>query len=130
MSLDGTRVLLSRRDLDMNQDTLADLVGVSQAYISGVERGKITNPTLEVIIKLADALAVSPAYLLGLSDDPLGLDSSSEGQVVFETEDPEERRLVLELVEELQGLESSDQRLALSLIRQIRRNRDGRIVGA
>jgi transcriptional regulator with XRE-family HTH domain len=104
---------------------------VSQAYISGIERDKITNPTLEVVEGLAAALGVSPAYLLGLSDNPLGREQvAGDDQVVLDVRSPEERRLVVDTVEELQSLSDEDQRLALGLIRQIRRSRDARIIGA
>jgi transcriptional regulator with XRE-family HTH domain len=129
--LNGARILLSRRDLNLNQDALAAAVGVSQAYISGIERDKITNPTLEVVEGLAAALGVSPAYLLNLTDNPLGLEQTAgDDQVVLDVRSPEERRLVVDTVEELQSLSDEDQRLALGLIRQIRRSRDARIIGA
>lgn len=129
--LSGARILLSRRDLGINQDALAAAVGVSQAYISGIERDRITNPTLEVVEKLAEALGVSAAYLLGLSDDPLGRERvAGDDQLVLDVRGPEERKLVGDVVEELQGLGTEDQRLALGLIRQIRRSRDARIIGA
>lgn len=129
--LNGARILLSRRDLNLNQDALAAAVGVSQAYISGIERDKITNPTLEVVEGLAAALGVSPAYLLNLSDNPLGREQTTgDDQVVLDVRSPEERRLVVDAVEELQSLSDEDQRLALGIIRQIRRSRDARIIGA
>lgn len=129
--LNGARILLSRRDLNLNQDALAAAVGVSQAYISGIERDKITNPTLEVVEGLAAALGVSPAYLLNLTDNPLGMEQTAgDDQVVLDVRSPEERRLVVDAVEELHSLSDEDQRLALGLIRQIRRSRDARIIGA
>lgn len=127
--LNGARVLLSRRDLNLNQDALAVAVGVSQGYISGIERGAVTNPTLEVMEKLAQALGVSLAYLLDLSDDPLGKEALPDDQVLIEVKTPEERRLLAEVAEEFQGLEAADQQLALALIRQIRRTRGVRTIG-
>jgi transcriptional regulator with XRE-family HTH domain len=127
--LNGARILLSRRDLDINQDALAAAVGVSQGYISGIERGAVTNPTLEVMEKLAQALGVSLAYLLDLSDDPLGREALPDDQVLIEAKTPEERRLLSEVAEELQSLDAADQQLALALIRQIRRTRGVRTIG-
>lgn len=127
--LNGDRILLSRRDLDMNQDALAAAVGVSQGYISGIERGAVKNPTLEVMEKLAGALGVSLAYLLDLSDDPLGREALPDDQVLIEVKTPEERRLLSEVAEEFQGLDVADQQLALALIRQIRRTRGVRTIG-
>lgn len=79
------RLLLSRRDVDITQEDLAQQAGnLSAAYISSLERGKVLNPTTEVIEALATALGVRPEYLLGWSDDPLGESqpaSIAEGRV-------------------------------------------------
>lgn len=64
----GDRVLLARRDIDINQDELARRIGVSRPYISDIERGKTTNVGVETIYALAEALDVRVEYLLGLSD--------------------------------------------------------------
>jgi transcriptional regulator with XRE-family HTH domain len=65
------RLLLSRRDLHLNQDELAKLSGVSRGHISNIERGHVSNVGIEAIVALAKALNVSVLYLLGLSDYPL-----------------------------------------------------------
>jgi len=70
----AVRLLISRRDLKFNQEDVADRAGVSRAYVSDLERGKVDNPTLDVVTSLARVLQVRPEYLLGWSDDPLGED--------------------------------------------------------
>ena len=67
----GRRILLSRRDLKINQEELGEKSGVSRGHIAKIERGEVINPTIDVIYRLADALGVSRAYLLGFTDDPL-----------------------------------------------------------
>lgn len=75
------RLLLSRRDLHWNQTDLAEKSGVSRGHISNIERGHTTNVTVDVIFALADALKVSPLYLLDLADDPLaGLTDRDEDE--------------------------------------------------
>lgn len=67
----GRRILLSRKDLALNQEELGRKAGISRGHIAKIERGEVKNPTLEIIYRLADALGVSRAYLLGFTDDPL-----------------------------------------------------------
>lgn len=67
----GKKVLLSRKDLDLTQVELAKLVGVSRSHIANVETGRVTNVGLDILTALAQALGVSPAYLMGLTEDPL-----------------------------------------------------------
>lgn len=76
------RLLLSRRDLDINQDIVAERSGISGAYISKIERGRADNVGVKTIFALAQALGVSPAYLLGLTDNPLaGVDDEEDEQL-------------------------------------------------
>ena len=48
----------------LSQKTLADKVGISVSYVSMLERGQ-RSPPLETIEKMAKALGVTPANLLG-----------------------------------------------------------------
>ncbi len=48
----------------LSQKTLADKVGISVSYVSMLERGQ-RSPPLETIEKVAKALGVTPASLLG-----------------------------------------------------------------
>lgn len=128
----STRLLLSRRDLKINQDDLARTAGVSRAYISDLERGKVENPTADVIMALATALGVRPEYLMGWSDDPLGEDrpaSLAEGRVVYQVGSPAEYRVVQDLLDVFGELTPESQRLLLQLAEQLRRANSGRVVG-
>jgi transcriptional regulator with XRE-family HTH domain len=48
----------------LSQKALADKVGISVSYVSMLERGQ-RSPPLETIEKMAKALGVPPAQLLG-----------------------------------------------------------------
>ena len=48
----------------LSQKALADRVGISVSYVSMLERGQ-RSPPLETVEKMARALSVSPASLLG-----------------------------------------------------------------
>ncbi len=58
----NVRKLRSRKKL--SQMALADTVGISVSYVSMLERGQ-RSPPLETIEKMAKALGVTPANLLG-----------------------------------------------------------------
>lgn len=59
----GNAVYRQRMKLGISQEDFADQVGLDRTYISGIERG-IRNPTLLVLLRLAQVLAVSVAQLL------------------------------------------------------------------
>ena len=54
-----------RQQRGLNQTDLAKRVGVTQAYIAMLEKGNNVNPTLALLTKLAKALKVSVAKLVG-----------------------------------------------------------------
>lgn len=58
----NVRRLRSKKKL--SQKALADKVGISVSYVSMLERGQ-RSPPLETIEKMAKALGVAPAALLG-----------------------------------------------------------------
>lgn len=58
----GQNVSRLRRERELSQEDFAFESGLHRTYISGIERG-VRNPTVLVIQKLANALAVSPATL-------------------------------------------------------------------
>lgn len=127
----ATRLLLSRHNL-MNQGELAHQAGVKRGYISDLERGVATNPTINVVKALAEALGVRPEYLACWSDDPLGESrgpSISEGRVVYQVGSPTEYRLVQEMLELFTELSSENQRMLLQLAEQLRRVNSVRVVG-
>lgn len=59
----GSNVRRLRRDRDMTQEVFAELSGLSQQYISGLESG-LRNPTIVTLYEIASALRVHPADLL------------------------------------------------------------------
>jgi transcriptional regulator with XRE-family HTH domain len=58
----NVRKLRSKKKL--SQKALADKIGISVSYVSMLERGQ-RSPPLETIEKMAKALGVTPAALLG-----------------------------------------------------------------
>ena len=44
-----------RKKMGLNQDEMADLLGISQSFVSGIENGK-KNPSLEIFFMICDIL--------------------------------------------------------------------------
>jgi len=61
------RLLLLRREYKMTQAQLAHAIGVHERGLRGYELGSM-QPTLPVIIALANHFCVSTDYLLGLTE--------------------------------------------------------------
>lgn len=59
----GKRIKLLRQELDLSQEVLAERCGIYRTYLSRIESGS-ANPTLLVLVALADSLEVSPAQLM------------------------------------------------------------------
>jgi transcriptional regulator with XRE-family HTH domain len=58
----GDRVSKLRRDRGWTQEQLAERADLHRSYVAGLESGA-RNPTLDVIVRLADALQVAPSGL-------------------------------------------------------------------
>jgi len=62
-ALVGRNVRQRRTALGMTQEELAEAAGVSQQYVSGLERGD-RNPTILTLWELSRPLKATPADLL------------------------------------------------------------------
>ncbi len=72
------RVVQLRSDQELTQSALAKKIGTSQSAIAQIEAGE-RNPSYDMIRKLAEALGVTPSYLLGADVEEL----SDEEKVHF-----------------------------------------------
>lgn len=61
--LAGRNIRHFRRSRGFTQERLAEMIGVSGAYIGYIERGK-KGPSLELLAKIAASLTVEPAALV------------------------------------------------------------------
>ncbi len=59
----GKNVRAARLAANISQEDLAGDTGLDRTYISGIERG-LRNPTVLVLVKIADALGVPASQLL------------------------------------------------------------------
>ena len=63
----GQKVRALRQARGLTQEQLAHDVGIDLTYLGGIERGR-RNPSLRVIVRMAQALGVTPPELLTRSD--------------------------------------------------------------
>jgi len=94
----GTRIKALRKQRGWSQERLAERAGISTQYVSNIERGK-ENPTLDLLLGLAEALRVSAAELFDFQTE--GLDRralQTEIRKVIETSDLERLRIVLKVL--------------------------------
>lgn len=83
----GQRIRKLRREHDLTQEELAELVGISPSFMGHVERGSRVA-SLETLVALCNVLKVSPGYLLegSLQDDieaymPKGMSSEDRSKL-------------------------------------------------
>ena len=63
----GNRLCSLRKERQLRQLDIAEMLGITQTHYQRVEKGKINIPTLTLCF-LADYYGVSTDYLLGRSD--------------------------------------------------------------
>lgn len=59
----GKRIAKRREQIKIKQNALAEAIGISNNYLSSIERGK-EKPSLEILVRICNALHVTPDYLL------------------------------------------------------------------
>jgi transcriptional regulator with XRE-family HTH domain len=64
----GKKLRKIRRNKDVTQEQLAELIGVSADFISQIERG-LNSPSFETLLKLAEVLEVPPRDLFDFPEE-------------------------------------------------------------
>lgn len=93
------KIKYHREKLGMTLEELGNKVGVGKSTVRKWETGMIANMRRDKISKIADALEVSPSYLMGWVDNPdpdypntkLGKIEEISSQVKLETSQQEEK---------------------------------------
>ena len=65
----GHRIKRTRESKQLTLKAVEDAARISATHVSEIERGK-TSPTIGVLVRIANALGVTPAYFL--EDEELG----------------------------------------------------------
>jgi len=64
----GVRIKSRRKQIGMSAEQLAEKIGKSPATVYRYENGEIRAVDSEVLLPIADALGVTPGYLMGWDD--------------------------------------------------------------
>jgi transcriptional regulator with XRE-family HTH domain len=93
----GNRIKEERHKARLTQEQLAERVGCNESYIGAIERG-YKNPSLEMIVNIANALNVTVDYLLA---DNVKLDQLDglwdEALALLKDKDPEDIRFIISI---------------------------------
>nr|WP_317365130.1 helix-turn-helix transcriptional regulator [uncultured Blautia sp.] len=84
-----SRMKKRREELDMSYQTLSDKVGISKSTLQRYETGYIKNMPVDKLEDIANALQVSPAYLMGWTEkvnEPSTLAAHFDGDEYTEDE--------------------------------------------
>ena len=93
----GEHIMLLRKKKGLSQASLGKTAGTSGDIIGRYERGIIT-PSIEVIMKIADALDVSIDFLVGKTSLELDLDTLNRLKDIAELSD-ENKDFILKMVD-------------------------------
>ena len=69
MCLLGERIKEIRKEKGMTISELAERAGVAKSYLSSIERNKQTNPSIQFIEKVSEALGISVNDIIHRNDD-------------------------------------------------------------
>lgn len=83
----GSRVAALRKAKKLSGKKLADMLNVTQSYISYIENMDNPSPNIDIINKMSKIFDVSTDYLLGKSDSPKLLVSAPQMGGVYQKRD-------------------------------------------
>ena len=84
----GERIKARRKELHMSADELGKMLGKDRSTIFRYEKGEIENLPLDILKPIADALDVTPAYLMGWEKESKSISyitKTSDMEIVIET---------------------------------------------
>jgi transcriptional regulator with XRE-family HTH domain len=65
----GQRIKKRRKEIGMSADKLGEIIGKNRATVFRYEKGDIENMPLDILEAIADALLITPQYLMGWEDE-------------------------------------------------------------
>lgn len=69
-----------REELNMSYQTLSEKVGISKSTLQRYETGFIKNMPVDKLEEIANALLVSPSYLMGWEEDTSTIAAHKDGE--------------------------------------------------
>ena len=108
----GDRIRIKRLEKRMTQEELSIIAKTSKPNINRYEKNVITNIPLEKIERIAEALDVSPTYLLGWDKEPSEILDPVERELIFIYRKADARQkmridgFVSEIAKEIESIDS------------------------
>ena len=102
VSVLGKTIAERRKELDITQVALAARAGTSQGYISDLENGKILNPTIGTLLKIATILNLESSKLLSEiehANEEIIIYGDHNNIIDFDTLDDEGKRQIIAFYE-------------------------------
>ena len=96
----GERVKRARQDRGLSQSDLAEILGISDAYVSKIELGK-NAMTVTVLAKLSGALGVSTDWLIRNQTREAQQITITELEEMFKGCTPSEQNTLLKLLQQM-----------------------------
>lgn len=94
----GRRIKQIRKRQGLTQEMLAEQAGISAQYVSNIERGK-ENPTLDLLLRLADALKIPLGELCDFQADEVNRKKIMGAiREMLERADPDRLRVALKVL--------------------------------
>ena len=87
------RIRERRKEMGFTQEELALALGLQKAAVAKYESGRVENIKQAVLLKMADLLDCTPAYLMGWSNVP-GEADSLQPDISFQMLNDEQRLMV------------------------------------
>lgn len=99
----GVRIKQHREAKGLSQEELGDIIGTSNRHLSKVETGG-KNPSLDLVIKIANALDITPDVLL--SDYLTGSKETKNTELLalFNDCNPTEKAILLDMLKRMKTL--------------------------
>ncbi len=98
----GKTIAKRRKELGITQVDLASQAGTSQGYISDLENGKILNPTIGTLLKIATILNLESSKLLSeinQSKEEITIYGDHDKIIDFDALDDEGKRQIITFYE-------------------------------
>lgn len=92
-----------RNDLNMSYQELANKTGLSKSTLQRYETGSIKNMPIDKLEVIANALDISPAYLMGWEDDKKETKSTFNPNVITEKDEKKIQKDLKKFMDELKS---------------------------
>lgn len=92
-----------RNDLNMSYQELANKTGLSKSTLQRYETGSIKNMPIDKLEIIANALDISPAYLMGWEDEKKETKSTFNPNVITEKDEKKIKKDLKKFMDELKS---------------------------